>query len=138
MERSPGRPQLARAFTWLISLTPFLVILQAFLFGGFYNKLNSDLIDAHQAVGLLSMILVVLLAILAYFARFPRESRIVHLAIALALLWIIQWVLGSVASNEARWVVILHVPMGLFVFGFALLVAGKTHRTLAAGRRAAP
>lgn len=138
MEQSPRRPQLARAFAWLIALTPLLVILQAFLFGGFYDKFNGDLIDAHQAVGFISMFLVVVLAFLAYFARFPRESRIFHLAIALALLWIVQWMLGSLASNEARWVVVLHVPTGLIVFGLAALLVGRTHRTLAAGRRAAP
>ena len=138
MERSPHRPQLARAFAWLISLTPLLVILQAFLFGGFYEKFNSDLIDAHQAVGFISMILVVVLAFLAYFARFPRESRVLHLAIALALLWIIQWLLGGITTDEARWVAILHVPNGLLVFGLALLLAARTHRTLAASRRLTP
>ena len=68
----------------------------------------------------------------AYFAGFPRESRVIHLALALALLWIIQWVLGSVAAEEARWVVVLHVPNGLLVFGLALLLVSRTHRTLAA------
>ena len=135
MERSPQRPRLARTFAWLIYLTPLLVILQAFLFGSFYERFNSDLIDAHRDVGFISMILVVVLAMLAYFARFPRESRVLHLAIALALLWIIQWLLGSLTAEEARWVAILHVPNGLLVFGLALLLAGMTHRTLAASSR---
>ena len=138
MERSPQRPQLARAFAWLVSLTPLLVILQAFLFGGFYDKFNGDLIDAHRDLGFVSMIFVVVLVILAYVARFPGESRVLRLAIALALLWIIQWLLGSLTSEEARWVAILHVPNGLLVFGLALLLVAKTHRTLAAGRRLTP
>ncbi len=138
MERSPQRPQLARAFAWLVSLTPLLVILQAFLFGGFYDKFNGDLIDAHRDLGFVSMIFVVVLVILAYVTRFPGESRVLRLAIALALLWIIQWLLGSLTSEEARWVAILHVPNGLLVFGLALLLVAKTHRTLAAGRRLTP
>ncbi len=132
MEQAIGRPRVAKAYAWLISLVALLVIVQAVLFGAFYEKFNEDFIDVHWAVAFIFMIVLVLIITpLSYLARFPRELRMGHLTVFLAVLWIVQWTLGSaITEDNERWVATLHIPNAFLIFGLGLYLTGKAHRAV--------
>ena len=74
MEQSIGRPRVARAYAWLIALATLMVVVQGFLFAGFYAQAEKGFIDVHSLVADISLIVVVLIITpLAFLARFPRE-----------------------------------------------------------------
>jgi hypothetical protein len=135
MAAVPGRPRVAKAYAWLISLLALAVILQgAFAAAGLYH--DRDLIAFHRMLGDLSMILAVLVLLpLAFLARFPRSLRIGLLTAVLAVLWIVQYFLGDFIG-QVRWLAILHVPNAFLMFGLALFLAGLAHRVV--WRRPAP
>lgn len=132
MEQSVGRPRVAKAYAWLISLVALLVIVQAVLFGAFYEKFNEDFIDVHWAVAFIFMIVLVLIITpLSYLARFSRELRMGHLTVFLAVLWIAQFIMGSaIADENERWVATLHIPNAFLIFGLGLYLTGKAHRAV--------
>jgi heme A synthase len=130
LTESIGRPRLARAFAWLISIYPLLVILQSLFFALFYSQ-DPDWIDIHAVFGDISTIVLVLIALpLAFFSRFPRESRIVLLTVILAVLWIVQLVLGyTITENtDNRWLASLHIPNAFILFGLGIAIAARAHR----------
>ena len=122
------RPAAAKLYRLLITLTPLVILLQGFLFGGFYSGGGGTMLDIHLWLGRISFA-VVLAVILpaALRAGFDPASRIVPATAALAALWTIQQSLGE-GTVDYRWFSALHVPLGITMFGFSLLLAGAAWR----------
>ncbi len=95
MEQAIGRPRVARAYALLIALATLQVVVQAFLFAGFYSKGEKGFITAHAVGADISLLVVVLIVTpLAFLARFRRDRRIGWLTLTLAVLWFVQHSLG--------------------------------------------
>ena len=126
-ERPARRPTAAKLYRLLIILTPLVVLLQGFLFGGFYSG-GAAFLDIHLWLGRISFA-VLLLVILpaALRAGFDPASRIVPATAALAALWTVQQSLGE-GTVDYRWFSALHVPLGIAMFGLSLLLAGAAWR----------
>ena len=130
MEQAIGRPRVASAYAWLISLAALVVVVQGFLFAAFYSEAEKGFLDAHAAVADISLLVVALIITpLAFLARFPRNLRMGWLTLALAVLWLAQHSTGFELENT-RWLEMIHIPLGLGIFGLALYLAGKAHRTV--------
>ena len=78
MDQSIGRPRVARVYLVLIALATLQVIVQAFLFAGFYSEGGkTSFLDAHGVGADISLVTVVLVVTpLAFLARFRRSRRI--------------------------------------------------------------
>ena len=120
------RPRLAKIFTVLMGLAFLEVILQGFLFSGFYAKGNATYIDLHGMAGELTGNILYVLIPIAFFARFPRPLRVVWWTVLLAILWNVQaWVFGR-GIGDTRWFEMVHIPLA---FGILLLALYLTIQT---------
>ena len=127
MDQAIGRPRVATAYAWLISLAALTVVVQGFLFSAFYSEAEKGFLDAHGSVADISLLVVgLIITPLAFLARFPKAKRIGWFTLALALLWFGQWAIGWEIEN-ARWVEQIHIPLGLIIFGLALYLTAKAH-----------
>ena len=130
MEQTIGRPRVARAYAWLITLATLTVILQGFLFAAFYSEGERDFITIHSRVADISLLVVVLIITpLAFFARFPRGLRMGWLTLVLAVMWFAQHSTGFLIE-DTRWLEMIHIPLALLIFGLPLYLTGKAHRAL--------
>ena len=78
----------------------------------------------------ISLIVVVLIVTpLAFLARFRKDRRIGWLTLTLAVLWFVQHSLGY-GLEDARWLEMVHIPLGLLIFGLALYLTGQAYRAL--------
>jgi len=103
------------------------VVVQGFLFSAFYSEAEKDFLDAHGIVADISLLVVVLIITpLAFVARFPRNLRMGWLTLDLAVLWFVQYILGYSIEND-RWIEMIHIPLGLIIFGLALYLTAKAH-----------
>ena len=123
-EHPARRPTAAKIYRLLIVLTPIVVLLQGFLFGGFYSGGGAAMLDIHLWLGRISFA-VVLAVILpaALRAGFDPATRIVPATAALAFLWTIQQALGE-GTVDYRWFSALHVPLGIAMFAFSAALTG--------------
>jgi len=130
MKQAAGRRRVARLYAGLISLVTLVIIFQGFLFAGFYSEADRDFLDAHGAVGFISMLVVALvLTPLGFLARFPKGLRIGWLTLLLALLWVVQGFSGEGIEDD-RTLAMVHIPLALVVFGLSLYLTGKAHLAL--------
>ena len=51
MEEQVGRTRVAVAYTWLLGIATAEVVLQGFLFSGFYAQIESAFLEAHGIAG---------------------------------------------------------------------------------------
>ena len=118
------RPAAAKTYRVLITLTPLVVLLQGFLFGGFYSGGGGAFLDIHLWLGRVSFA-VVLGVILpaALRAGFDPATRIVPATATLAALWTVQQALGE-GTVDYRWFSALHVPLGIAMFAFSAALTG--------------
>ena len=122
------RPAAAKLYRLLITLTPLVILLQGFLFGGFYSGGGATMLDIHLWLGRISFAVVLLIILPAALrAGFDPASRIVPATAALAALWTVQQSLGE-GTVDYRWFSALHVPLGITMFGFSLVLAGMVWR----------
>lgn len=126
MQDNVTRPRLAKIFTVLMGLAFLEVILQAFLFSGFYANGNPTYIDLHGMAGELTGNILYVLILIAVFARFPRHLRVVWWTVLLAILWNVQvWVLGH-GIGDTRWFEMVHIPLAFGILLLALYLTVKT------------
>ncbi len=126
MQNHATRPRLARIFTVVMGLAFLEVILQGFLFSGFYAQGNATYIDLHGMVGELAGNVLIVLIPIAFFARFPQHLRVVWWTALLAITWNVQaWVLGD-GIRDTRWFEMVHIPLA---FGILLLALYLTIQT---------
>lgn len=130
MDQKIGLPHLAKAYAALMPLSALSVIVQGVFFAGLYSEGKSGYLDAHQALGAASVAVVLVCLPLAYLARFPREVLVGHLTTAVAVLWVIQYLLGQY-SEDQRWFAFLHIPLAFIIFGLAVVASGRAHRSIA-------
>ena len=124
------RPRVARVYAVLIALATLMVVVQAFLFAAFYSEGDKEFIDVHARVADISLLVVVLIVTpLAFLARFRRDRRIGWLTLVLAVLWFVQHSLRFGIEDE-RWLEMIHIPLGLVIFGLALYLTGRTYTAL--------
>ena len=118
------RPAAAKLYRLLITLTPLVILLQGFLFGGFYSGGGATMLDIHLWLGRISFAVVLLVLLPAALrAGFAPASRIAPATAALAALWTVQQSLGE-GTVDYRWFSALHVPLGIAMFGFSAALAG--------------
>ncbi len=129
-----GRPQAAAVYVWLTGLATFEVVVQGFLFSGFYSKANRDWLDVHGIAGELTGYVVVLLLIpLGFLAKFPQRFRIGWLTVLLAVAWNVQAHVFGYGIEDTRWFEMVHIPLA---FGVLLLALYLTVRAAFALRSA--
>ena len=126
IDASPAerRPAAAKLYRLLIILTPLVILLQGFLFGGFYSGGGATMLDIHLWLGRISFAVVLLFILPAALrAGFDPATRIVPATAALAVLWTVQQSLGE-GTVDYRWFSALHVPLGIIMFGLSAALAG--------------
>ena len=128
MERTIGRPIIARIYAWAAALAALVIIVQGITFGGFYSG-RGNLLNVHGELGEISGIVVlVILTPLGFLARFPRRWRIGWLTLVLAVVWNIQAHVFGYGIEDERTLEMVHIPTAFLIFGLALYLAGKTLR----------
>ena len=129
MEQRVGRRRVAVAYMSLPGLATLLVVLQGFLFSGFYAEAEKGFIDAHGIVGdITGVVLVFVLIPLGFLAGFPRRLRIGWWTVLLAVLWNVQAHVLGYGIEGARWLVVLHIPtaFGILFLALYLTVRAKS------------
>lgn len=129
----PGlRLRLARAYTGLAASAALVVVVQAVLFGGFYDEFDEAWLDAHEGVAFISTVVaVVIWTPLGFLARFSKGLRIGWLTLVLAALWVAQLWLGY-AIEDNRATAAIHIPLAVLLFGLAVYLVGKASGALRA------
>ena len=130
MEQTIGRPRVARTYAWLITLSALVVVVQGFLFSGFYSEGEKGYIDTHGILGELAGYVVVIMIPLAFLARFPRHLRIGWLTVLLAVLWNVQAHLLGYGIEEWSWFEMIHIPTAFLILALALYLTGRAHKAL--------
>lgn len=114
---SRSRCDIAQAVAWLIA---GLVLVQAGLAGRFLNG-DGDLVGVHRVLAEGVAPVAVVLAWAAFTVRPAHRSLRVGSAVVLALV-VVQTGLGF-AGRDSTEVASLHVPVGVALFGLAVVVA---------------
>jgi hypothetical protein len=116
-----SRPGLISALKWTAGIFAGLMLLQAFLGGrGFF--VDSDLLDVHETVGMITVLVALIQVVLAFMAvRASRPGRpIVIISTLIFILAVVQLMLGFSARDgnggSASW----HILNGVFIFGLAV------------------
>lgn len=121
------KPGLFPWYQGVAILFTVLMIIQAFLGGrGFFK--DADLLDAHEMLGSVLLLVAIVQVVLAYLA--VGRSMTLWMSGALVVLVIIQMSLGFSAKDgnldSAAW----HLPLGVLIFGI-----GTSHNALLYRRR---
>ena len=123
------RLRLARAYTVVMGLAFLEVILQGFLFSGFYSRGDGTWIDVHGIAGeMTGYVVVVILIPLGFLARFPRRLRIGWWTVLLAILWNVQGHVFGYGIEDVRWFEMVHIPAAFGVLLLALYLVVQTRR----------
>jgi heme A synthase len=119
MTSSSTSSTLERWFAPLAGLTSLAILCQAITAGQFVSQEDRDgWIEAHNIIGLLTVVLAVATAVVAVILFRRRSRAIVWAAIALAVLTILQLVIGHLITDleQDGWIG-LHVPLAFVIFG---------------------
>ena len=131
MDRSIGRPRVARAYAWVVALSVLVVVAQGLTFAGFYSRAQISFLNAHGDMGTYAGIMVLLvLTPLGFLGRFPKEWRIGWLTLVLAILWNVQAHVFGFGIRDERTLAMVHIPVAFLVFGLALHLSGRTWKLL--------
>ena len=127
----------ALAYLVLAAVVTAEVVLQGFLFSGFYGRGDEGFITAHGIAGeLTSYILVAVVVPLAFIARFPSGRRIAWWTVLLAAMWFVQAHLrGYGIERIGRWLAMVHIPMAFALLFLALYLIGRARAEVKAMRR---
>ncbi len=117
------RPNLLSWYRWLAIVTAGLVLIQALLAGrGLW--INPDLIDVHEILANILFVVVIVQLGLTLAIGIPGAlgKRLLILNAVLVALILVQTGLGYAGREEMEaraW----HIPVGVLIFGLAVLVA---------------
>jgi heme/copper-type cytochrome/quinol oxidase subunit 4 len=105
------------AYVWLAGLTAVAIVLQALLAGEWLAGQNA--IRVHEALGVGLFVLSLVLLVLAFATRVRGRDRrtLLTLSILLAVLMVVQVVLGLAGFDHANQARAFHLPNGLLLFG---------------------
>ena len=126
----------ALAHTVLVAAATAEVVLQGFLFSGFYGRGDAAFLTAHGVAGeLTSYLLVVAVVPLAFVARYPSR-RIAWWTVALAVIWFVQaHLLGYGIQQIGRELTMVHIPTAFLLLLLALYVTQRSRAELQTMRR---
>ena len=113
---------LISAFKGVSHLVTLLVLVQAALAGMFISGEELDALDVHEMVGNLLLMVVVAQLILGFLVRDWSRFGLWIWVLLLLVLVITQTGLGYLGRDETLGTVV-HVPLGVFIFGFAMLIS---------------
>jgi ABC-type uncharacterized transport system permease subunit len=116
------RPGLVNPFKVLCHAVTLLLILQAVLAGLFISGEEGDAMDAHEVMANVIFVAVLVQLVLAFLVRGWSRFRLVYPAVLLFVLVIAQTGLGY-ASEDESFPQAVHIPLGVFIFGLALVVS---------------
>lgn len=135
MEERVRRRRLGVAYMWLMGIATFEVVLQGFLFSGFYAQGQKAFIDIHQIAGeLTGYFVLVALIPLGFFARFPRRLRMGWWTVLLAVLWNVQTHVLGFGIEYVRWLEMVHIPTAFVILLLALYLTVRARSALRASR----
>lgn len=92
-----------------------LYLLQAFLAGQFIDGDSESLKDLHGVLGDSLVLIAVLLTVLVFLARRTFGIGLVTHCATMAVLTLVQVVLGRSGGGQLEW----HIPLGVLLFGMA-------------------
>lgn len=118
----PSSRGLISAFKGICHLVTFLVLLQAMLAGMFISGEEIDAKDVHEMVANLMFVVIVIQLVLAYLVRDWSRFGLWIWVLLLLVMVIAQTGLGYAGRDESL-PVAMHVPLGVFIFGFSMLIS---------------
>ena len=113
---------LISAFKGLSHLATVIVLVQAVLAGMFISGEEIDALDVHELVGNLLFLVVAAQLVLAFLVRDWSRFGLWIWVFVLLVLVSVQTGLGYLGRDDTLPVAI-HVPLGVFIFGFAMLIS---------------
>ncbi|MCA9860638.1 MAG: hypothetical protein KC438_12995 [Thermomicrobiales bacterium] len=131
------RPNLIPAYRWLTMVTAGLVLLQALFAGRGLWLGNRSYIDYHEILANILFLFAVAQFVLVRYIGVPGAlgKRLLMMNGLLAVLMIVQTGLGYVGRSEMEaraW----HIPLGVLIFGLAVLISAMTAQLDAPAERA--
>ena len=133
MEVEVQRLRVAPTYTWMVTVVPPLFIAIAAMVG-LGLKVDNDWMEAHWHTGEgVAIVAILVLTPLAFLAGFPKRLRIAPLTVVMVVLWMVQAGLGH-GSEDTPWLIALHIPNALLIFGLGLTLAFLSHRALREAR----
>lgn len=116
----PSNPTLIRAYRIVALITLALVLVQAALAGrGVY--IDSDWFDVHEVVANVISVVAIVQVLLVFRAGFTSMLHLPRWTSLLVVLIVAQTGLGYVGRDEPD-AAAIHIPMGVLIFGLAMLV----------------
>jgi len=119
---SASRPGLVNAFKVSCHVTTLFVILQAVLAGLFISGEELDAKDQHEVMADVIFLAVAVQLVLAFLVRGWGQFRLMYWVAALLVLSVAQIGLGY-ASEDNTFPEAVHIPLGVFIFGLALVIS---------------
>jgi hypothetical protein len=113
---------LISAFKGVCHLVTFLVLVQAMLAGMFISGEEPATVDEHELMANVMFVVVAVQLVLAFLVRNWSRFGLWIWVLLLLVLVIAQTGLGYVGRDETFGIAI-HVPLGVFIFGFAMLIS---------------
>ena len=133
LDKTICRRRVAIAYTVLIALVTFSVVVQGFLFSGFIAGEGLDYRDAHGLVGtLVGFIMLVVVIPLAFVAKFPKQMRIGWWTVGLTLLYNVQGHVLGFGIEDVRSLEMIHIPVAFLIFGISIYLTGRVYAVLRA------
>lgn len=122
MNNSTPRPILVTAFKVSCHVTTLFVLLQAVLAGLFTSGEELDAKDQHEMMANVIFLAVAVQLVLAFLVRGWSQFRLVYWVAVLLVLSVAQIALGY-ASEDNTFPEAVHIPLGVFIFGLALVIS---------------
>ncbi len=113
------RSAAEKSFAPLAGLTSLAILCQAITAGQFVSQEHRDgWIAAHNVIGILTVLFALATAVVAIIVFRRRSPVIMWAAVALAVLTIVQMVIGHLITDEEQdgWIGV-HVPLAFVIFG---------------------
>lgn len=117
-----SRPGLVTVLKWTAGIFAILMLLQAFLGPRGFFLGNSDLLDVHQTVGMITVLVALIQVVLAFVVvGSSRAGRaIVIMSALIFILAVVQLMLGFSAKDGSGESAAWHILNGVFIFGLAV------------------
>ena len=137
MDNRIGRPRAGMVYAWLMGLATLEVIVQGFLFSGFYSQGESVFLDIHGIAGeMTGYIVLVVLIPLGFLAKFPRRLQIGWFTVLLAFLWNLQGHVFGYGIEDVRWFEMVHILLAFGALLLALYLTVQARNAIMGDRRA--
>lgn len=122
MSSASTRPGLVNAFKVSCHAATLLVLLQAALAGLFISGEESGAQDQHEVMATVLFLAVAVQLVLAFLVRGWGQFRLMYWVAVLLVLSVAQIGLGY-ASEDNTLPEAVHIPLGVLIFGLALVIS---------------